>query len=146
MLFLADNLPVPSLRRFQDREEVFDPCRKKWVALTPEEWVRQQVLTQLIHVLLVPTSWIAVEKEIEVNKLRKRFDVLIYDGQGNPFCMIECKAPEVPLTTSVLDQLLRYHLQVPVPYLIISNGTQTKGWCKSDGELVELADWPLIRK
>ena len=96
--------------------------------------------------LLVPTSWIAVEKEIEVNKLRKRFDVLVHDEQSLPFCMIECKAPEVPLTTSVLDQLLRYHLQVPVPYLIISNGTQTMGWRKSDGELVELADWPLIRK
>lgn len=146
MLSLADNLPVPSLRRFQGREEIFDACRKKWVALTPEEWVRQQVLAQLIHVLLVPTSWIAVEKEIEVNKLRKRFDVLVHDEQSLPFCMIECKAPEVPLTTSVLDQLLRYHLQVPVPYLIISNGTQTMGWRKFDGELVELADWPLIRK
>ena len=97
MLSLADNLPVPSLRRFQGREEIFDACRKKWVALTPEEWVRQQVLAQLIHVLLVPTSWIAVEKEIEVNKLRKRFDVLVHDVidaiTTSPFLIVVAFAP-----------------------------------------------------
>ena len=146
MLFLADNLPTPDLRRFQGREEVFDVCRKKWVSLTPEEWVRQQLLTQFIHVLEIPNTWIAVEKEIEVNKLRKRFDVLIYDGHGNPFCLIECKAPDVPLTTSVFDQLLRYHQQIPVPYLMISNGAQTVGWHKSEGQLFELTNWPILRK
>lgn len=146
MLFLADNLPAPSLRRFQGREEVFDFCRKKWVALTPEEWVRQQLLTQFIQILEIPHTWIAVEKEIEVNKLRKRFDVLIYDGQGNPFCLIECKAPDVPLTPSVLDQLLRYHQQISVPYLMISNGAETLGWRKTDGQLWELTNWPIPGK
>lgn len=146
MLFLADNLPAPSLRRFNGREEVWDVCRKKWVALTPEEWVRQRLLTQLIHVLQIPNKWIAVEKEIEVNKLRKRFDVLVYDEQSLPYCLIECKAPDVPLTSSVFDQLLRYHLQVPVPYLMISNGEQTRGWHTSEGQLIELTDWPWRRK
>lgn len=146
MLFLADSLPAPALRRIGNREEIFDLCRKKWVALTPEEWVRQQVLMQFTEILQVPSGWIAVEKEIQVNQLKKRFDILVYDAQTLPFCMIECKAPELPLTESVLEQLLRYHLQVPVPYLIITNGQQTRGWKKSEGQLWELSDWPMFRK
>lgn len=146
MLLLADNLPNPSLRRFQGREEIFDPCRKKWVALTPEEWVRQQMLAQFIQVLQVPPSWIAVEKEIVVNNLRKRFDVLVYNGQGDPICLTECKAPDVHLTTLVFDQLLRYHQQVSVPFLMISNGDQTRCWHKSDGQLIELNHWPALGK
>lgn len=146
MLFLSPDLPSPSLRRYNGREEIFDPCRKKWVALTPEEWVRQQILNQLTEVLAVPPSWIAVEKEIEVNQLRKRFDILVADDCGRPNLLIECKAPEVPLSESVLEQLLRYQIQISVPYLIITNGETTRGWQKSAGRLIELSDWPPVGK
>ena len=138
-------LPI-SLRRFQQREEIFDVCRKRWVALTPEEWVRQQVLLQLTNVLQVPESWIAVEKEIEVNQLRKRFDILVYDDQGKACCLIECKASDVPLSAAVFDQLMRYQLQVQVPYLIITNGGTTRGWFRVNNTLQELSDWPPFGK
>lgn len=137
---------MPQIRSIQGREEIFDPCRRKWVALTPEEWVRQRMLQQFIEVLLIPSSWIAVEKEIEVNGLRKRYDVLVHDGNGQPYLLVECKAPDVSLGQSVREQLLRYHIRIPVPYLIICNGEQIHAWEKTSSGVLELTDWPALGK
>lgn len=146
MLLLSSELSPPALRSVQGREEIFDPCRRKWVVLTPEEWVRQRLLKQFIEVLSIPPSWIAVEKEIEVNGLRKRYDVLVHDAQGSPWAMAECKAPDIGLGTSVWEQLLRYHIRIPATYLIISNGAETHGWEKTESGVRELTSWPSSRK
>lgn len=128
------------------REEIFDPCRRKWVALTPEEWTRQRLLQQFTEVLQIPSSLISVEKEMEINGLKKRYDLLVFDDNGSPWLLAECKAPSIKLASSVMEQLLRYHIRIPVPYLIIGNGEETRGWQKETDGLVELMQWPSFRK
>lgn len=146
MLSLSSDLSVPALRSQQGREEIFDPCRRKWVALTPEEWTRQRLLQQFIEVLKIPAGWIAVEKEIELNGLRKRYDILVHDATGAPQVLIECKAPEIPLQTAVMEQLLRYHIRIPAAYLIITNGKEIRCWQRLNEGLQECSDWPSFRK
>lgn len=111
------------------KEYIFDRFRKKWVILTPEEWVRQHFL-QLLVSRNYPESLIAVEKEFKMGELSKRFDILVYDRRHNPWMMIECKAPEVALDQPVLDQLLRYHSSITVPNLVITNGPVAYAWAR----------------
>jgi hypothetical protein len=134
--------PQFRIREEAGRPAIFDTIRKSWVALTEEEWVRQNLIRYLVESLQYPASLVAVEKAILVNGLSKRFDILIYDRQHAPWMLIECKAPQVPLSGEVLQQLLRYHITVPVPYLVLSNGTQTLGWQKTGGTLQPLQALP----
>src|SRR5688500_975459 len=129
--------PAPSFKLKQENEQhfVFDTIRKTWLLLTEEEWVRQNFLQYLITELRYPSALIAIEKELELNGLKKRFDVLIYDEQHKPWMLIECKAPQVILNDAVLEQLLRYHLSIPVPFLVITNGKTTYGWQKINNDL-----------
>ncbi|MCR6719837.1 MAG: type I restriction enzyme HsdR N-terminal domain-containing protein [Chitinophagaceae bacterium] len=101
--------------------------------MTPEEWVRQNFLAYLLRVQQYPSTLIALEKQIRVGELIKRFDILVYDSQHQPWMMVECKAPEVPLTESTLQQVLRYHISTPAKYLVITNGKATMGWEKKMG-------------
>ncbi len=146
MLRLSSDLTPPRIRSMKGRDEIFDPCRRKWVALTPEEWTRQQLLQQFTEVLQIPSSLISVEKEMEINGLKKRYDLLVFDDNGSPWLLAECKAPTIKLASSVMEQLLRYHIQIPVPYLIIGNGEETRGWQKETYGLVELMQWPSFQK
>ncbi len=130
------------LKREAGREILFDPLRKKWVALTPEEWVRQNFIQFLVQVKNYPSALVAVEKEMLLGELKKRFDLLVYDPGHRPWMMIECKAMEVELDETVLQQLLRYNLGVPVEYLVITNGKQCFGWHRKDGQLAELTELP----
>lgn len=118
------NLPEYSFRFQREGEniQIFDEFRKIWVKLTPEEWVRQNLLVYLRDYLGCPESLTAVEKSIKVNRLIKRFDIVVYNNQGNPLILIECKAPEVKITQKVMDQAGRYNISLKVPYIIISNG------------------------
>jgi hypothetical protein len=136
--------PEPSfkLKKEEGQHFLFDAIRKSWILLTEEEWVRQNFVSYLVEVLHYPASMIAVEKEIILNGLKKRFDLLVYDKAHQPWILIECKAPDIPLDNAVLEQLLRYHMTVPVPYLVITNGKQTYGWKKENGLLHELAVLP----
>src|SRR5262245_23337454 len=104
------------------KEMIFDAYRKQWVKLTPEEWVRKNFLQYMVLVRQYPASMIAVEKEIIVGELSKRFDILVYNRQHQPWMMIECKAMEVNLSDAVLQQVLRYNISVPVQYLVVTNG------------------------
>ncbi len=115
-----------------------------WVKLTPEEWVRQNFIQYLIKKLHYPAAYIAVEKEIQLGELKKRFDILIYNNLHQPLMMIECKAPEVALDEKVLQQLLRYNISVPVSFFVITNGHYTNAWGKAEGSgnLVSLAEMP----
>lgn len=123
---------------------LFDEFRKCWVIITPEEWVRQRWLQYLVQSMQYPASLIAVEKEIKVGDRRKRFDILVYDQQHIPWMMIECKSTSIILNSSVLEQLLHYHISVQVPYLVITNGSFSRAFGKSNGKLVELTELPKM--
>ena len=126
------------------KDIIFDRLRKKWLLLTPEEWVRQNFVQYLIQVKKYPAALIAMEKMIRLGELKKRFDILVYDNNHHPWMMVECKAPVIKLDESVLHQLLRYHISVPTGFLIISNGELTYGWEKREQNLQlihELPEW-----
>jgi hypothetical protein len=115
------------IKEEQGKEIIFDEVRKQWTRLTPEEWVRQNFLQYLMQVKKYPASMIAVEREISLGEMKKRFDILVYNSLHKPWMMVECKAMTVPLTESVLNQLLRYNMSVPVDYLVITNGSYVAG-------------------
>jgi hypothetical protein len=117
-------LPIPPLNYStrDDQQMVWDLVRRKWVVLTPEEMVRQSMIHYLNHHLSYPISWMVVEKQITVNGLKKRFDILVYDPASTPKIMVECKAPDVALSKATFDQIARYNLTMSVPLLVITNG------------------------
>ncbi len=131
--------PEPSFRikKENDKEYIFDALRKKWLLLTPEEWVRQNFIQYLIQVKNYPASLIALEKEIMLGELKKRFDILVYDKNHEPWMMIECKAAEIKLDETVLQQVLRYNMSVPVSFLVITNGNNCFAWGKR-GEALQI--------
>jgi hypothetical protein len=140
------NYPEPGFRikKESNKEFIFDTLRKKWLLLTPEEWVRQNFVQYLIIEKKYPATIIAMEKEIQLGELKKRFDVVVYDSNHQPWMMIECKAAEIKLDETVLQQILRYNISMPVPFIIITNGNLTYGWQKKDNDLhliQELPDW-----
>lgn len=106
----------------QDELLVFDTVRKKWLLLTPEEWVRQHVVNYLIEEKKYPLSLISLEKEVNLNGTKKRYDIVVYSKQLIPEIIIECKAPEISLSEKVLEQALRYNLILNVNYVFITNG------------------------
>ena len=118
------NLPDHGVKTMHDGQggRVFDPVRRLWVVLTPEEWVRQHLLNYLIHELGCPASLIAVEKKLVVNNLTKRADVVVYARSGGPVLLVECKAPEVKVDQRTFEQVARYNTVFKVPYLLASNG------------------------
>ncbi|MBK7560013.1 MAG: type I restriction enzyme HsdR N-terminal domain-containing protein [Chitinophagaceae bacterium] len=138
------NFPEPGFRikKEEGREYIFDALRKKWVALTPEEWVRQNFVQYLLQVKNYPASLIALEKEIKLGELKKRFDILIYNKNHQPWMMIECKAVEVNLDEKVLEQVLRYNVSVPVTFIVITNGEKTYAWQRLTSGLEMLEDIP----
>lgn len=101
---------------------IFDTIRKKWLVLTPEEWVRQHLLNYLVQEKQIPTSSIAIERELTLNDLRRRFDIVVYSRSLTPYLIVECKAPYVALDRSVVEQALRYNLSIQAELLMISNG------------------------
>ena len=103
---------------------IFDPARKKFVVLTPEEWVRQHVIRYLVQEKKVPLSLIRSESEIRLYKTRKRFDLAVYDRNGRALIVVECKAPAVSVSQEVLDQAVRYNLTLKVGFLMLTNGLQ----------------------
>ena len=110
---------------YRGKEQIFCDWRHKWVRLTPEEWVRQQLLHQLVEQLDYPFSLIAVETAITVGDAKKRCDAVVYDHAMQPLVLIECKAETVPLTQKTLDQAITYNRKLHVPYVLLSNGAQT---------------------
>lgn len=138
--------PEPDFRTKKDGEKryIFDAIRKMWLLLTEEEWVRQNFVAYLIKVLHYPSALIALEKEIVLNDLKKRFDILVYDKKHKPWMMIECKAPSVMLSEDVLQQVLRYNITVPVKFIVITNGEATVGWEKKESGLKMMREMPML--
>ncbi len=124
------SLPVlnfpPCNLRFKKNDkatiQVFDSIRKKFIDLTPEEWVRQHLIHFLIENLSVPKSKIAIEKQLTLNNTKKRTDVLVYDNGIKPLLLIECKAPEIELNQATINQVFNYNLTLQVPFILVTNG------------------------
>ena len=102
--------------------------RKKWLLLTPEEWVRQNYLQYLIADLNYPIAAIAVEKKLKIFEKNKRFDIVVYDATVNPLLLIECKSQQIKLDITVLQQIHNYYTVVQCRYMIITNGDENLGW------------------
>jgi type I site-specific restriction endonuclease len=109
---------------YNNKEQIFCEWRHRWVRLTPEEWVRQQLLHRLVEQLDYPKSLIAVEKAITVGEAKKRCDAVVYDAALQPLMIIECKAETVPLAQKTLDQAITYNRKLNVPHLLLYNGIQ----------------------
>lgn len=115
----------------QPSVKLFDPVRKRWMAETPEEVVRQCLIQYLCLGHGIPYSRMAVEKQVAVYQLKKRFDLVIYNKLAEAYVLIECKAPHIQIDQYVLDQAARYNIQLKAPYLLVSNG-QTSLMCQVD--------------
>lgn len=124
---IAINFPPPDFKITKEgsKEMIFDRFRKKYVVLTPEEWVRQNFLNYLVKVLQYPASLIAVEKEIFLGEMKKRYDIVIYNRATQPWMLVECKEMNVPLTEHTMQQVIRYNMVIPATYLVITNGVNT---------------------
>lgn len=122
--------------RFKNSENkvaIFDEIRKKFIILTPEEWVRQHVVQFLLQERKYPKSYINVEKLIKVNTLSKRYDIIVYQPNGDIFLLIECKAPDVKIMQQTFDQIARYNLSLKAKYLMVTNGLNHY-FCQMDFE------------
>ena len=134
----------PRIRRQDQQEQIWDGIRRKWVLLTPEEWVRQHVIQYLLQVKGYPAALVAVEKSIRQGELNRRFDIVIYDRDHRPFLLVECKEMNVLLSSAVLEQALRYNISLQVPYLVITNGRECHAFDLQHDRLQELEDVPAF--
>lgn len=103
---------------------IFDEFRKKDIVLTPEEWVRQHFVKFLVEYKKYPVSLIAIEKQLTINNLKKRTDILIFSSDGLPDIIVECKAPHIKITQDTFDQIARYNLKLKANYLVVTNGLE----------------------
>jgi type I site-specific restriction endonuclease len=120
------NLPHAEFRVREDGNErqIFDAIRKRFVALTPEEWVRQNFLNFLVNERKYPASLIGVEMLVRLNEMSQRADIVVYQRNGKPWLIVECKAPTVTLDEDVFYQAARYNSQLRVPYIALTNGLE----------------------
>ena len=120
------NLPEYDLRlkREGKKTKIFDQVRKKFLVLTPEEWVRQNFVHFLIQERNYPASLISIEKGLKVNETFKRCDILIHNNFGKPVLLVECKSPTIKLTSETYHQAAVYNMNFKLPFLIVTNGIQ----------------------
>ena len=142
------NFPIYNFRfkNSENKVSIFDEIRKKFIILTPEEWVRQHVVRFLLEEKKYPKSLINVEKVLIVNGLRKRYDVVVFNPDGSIFVLVECKAPEIKTAQATFDQIARYNLALKAQFLMVTNG-HNHYFCQMDFEnekyafLKELPDY-----
>lgn len=129
------NFPAYAFRfkNSENKVAVFDEIRKKFVVLTPEEWVRQHVVQFLLTDKNYPKSYINVEKVLKINGITKRYDAVVFKPDGSIFLLIECKAPEVPISQNTFDQIARYNMTLKADYLMVTNGLNHY-FCRMDFE------------
>jgi len=134
---VVQNLNFPTYPfRFKNSENkrlIFDPIRKKFVVLQPEEWVRQHCIQYLIQVKNYPKSLINVEKELKINTLKKRYDIVVFKPDGSIHLIVECKAPTININQETFDQIARYNLKLNATYLMVTNGINHY-YCQMDFE------------
>ena len=129
------NFPVYNFRfkNSENKVSIFDEIRKKFVVLTPEEWVRQHVVRFILEEKKYPKSHVNVEKMISINGLTKRYDIAVFQPNGKILVLVECKAPEVNITQNVFDQIARYNMVLDAEYLMVTNGLNHY-FCQMDFE------------
>ena len=106
----------------ENKVAIFDEIRKKFVILTPEEWVRQHTVQYLIQEYNYPKSLLNVEKQVKINGMSNRYDIVIFNSDGSIFLVVECKQPEVQISQSTFDQIARYNFTLKAEYLMVTNG------------------------
>ena len=129
------NFPSYSFRfkNSENKVSIFDDIRKKFIILTPEEWVRQHTVHFLLQEKKYPKSYLNVEKLVKINDINKRYDIVVFQPSGEIFLLIECKAPEVSITQNTFDQIARYNLKLNAKYLMVTNGLNHY-FCQMDFE------------
>ncbi|AYD47958.1 type I restriction enzyme HsdR N-terminal domain-containing protein [Arachidicoccus soli] len=142
---LSVNFPPPDfkIKKVEDKEQIWDANRKKWVRLTPEEWVRQNFIQFLINEKKYPASLISIEKEIVLGEMKKRYDIVVFKN-ALPWMIVECKEMNVPLSENVIEQIWRYNSIIVAPFIIITNGREHFGWEIKEGRgltLKQLPEW-----
>ncbi|ATA73612.1 MULTISPECIES: type I restriction enzyme HsdR N-terminal domain-containing protein [Capnocytophaga] len=110
------------IKEVDSKRFIFDEIRRKFVVLQPEEWVRQHVIRYLIQEKGYPISLINVEKELKINDISKRYDIVVFSKNGDILLTVECKAPQVQITQKTFDQIARYNLVLKSDFLMITNG------------------------
>lgn len=134
----------PSIKGAGGKEQIFCMIRKRWVLLTPEEWVRQNFLLYLTESLFYPASLIAVEKQLLLGDVKKRFDIVVYNNLAKAFMLVECKEMNVVLSENVLAQALRYNSSVQAEWLVISNGSFSAAFKRVDNNFVMMEEIPAF--
>jgi len=139
------NLPQYSFRIKKQNEKlvIFDSQRKRYVALTPEEWVRQNFIRFLIEEKGYPAAYLAIEKQLNMNGMKKRCDAILYNEHAQPFLIIELKAPNITITQATFDQVAVYNAKLKVDFFIISNGIE-HFCCKVNLETARYEFFPEI--
>lgn len=130
------------IKKEKSLEYIFDQLRKRWMLLTPEEWVRQNFLQYIVQVKKYPVSLMAIEKEISLGELKKRCDIVVYNRDMLPWMIVECKEMNIPLSIKVSEQILRYHISLPATYLVITNGSYCFGFKKTEDKFHEIENLP----
>jgi hypothetical protein len=120
--FINFKLYSPKTRTISNQQQVFDPIRQRWVALTPEEWVRQHFINFLIEVKGYSASLLAIEHPIVWNGMQQRVDIVVFNRKAEPIMVVECKAPNISLTRETYEQAARYNLILKASYLVVTNG------------------------
>jgi hypothetical protein len=124
------NFPPTPLDLTRKSGKIFVKCliRKKAILLTPEEWVRQHIISHLIKDLNYPETLVGVEKSVQYNGLTKRWDIVVFNSDFKPYLLVECKAPSIKLNEDTLKQVLSYQHQLNCELIVISNGLDTYTW------------------
>jgi hypothetical protein len=130
------NLPAYSFKIKEgegDQRLIFDPIRRRYIVLTPEEWVRQHFINFLVNHRSYPAALIGVEVTFRLNDLSRRVDLMVYNRLGNPLLVVECKSPDIKISKDVFDQVIEYNMKFKLDYLLITNGISHYG-LKMDSE------------
>lgn len=141
MLKIEYPVKKPAIKTSAGKDFVFCLIRKRWFLLTPEEWVRQNFLLYLVEVLKYPASLIAVEKQLQLAEIKKRFDIVVYKN-SQPFIIVECKEMNVPLSENTLLQVLNYNTNIQANFMVITNGNFCIVYKKEGNNFIPSDDLP----
>lgn len=136
------SFPV-KLKNASGKVWIFDGIRKKYVVLTPEEWVRQHFIAYLVNELKYPKALLKVEAGLTYNQLAKRSDIIVFNREGKPWMVIECKAPEVNLTETTANQVSVYNATLKASYVVVTNGLRHFCFDLQDG-IKSVPDFPVF--
>jgi hypothetical protein len=134
----------PNIKTENGKEFIFCIIRKRWFIITPEEWVRQNFILYLIVNLQYPAALIAVEKQLILSEVKKRFDIVVYKN-AIPYMIVECKEMNVPLSESTISQVLNYNATIQAPYIVVTNGSYCAGFLKKENKFVEIEELPQFK-